>query len=85
MALYTNEQLDYERSIGLELSDAENEAYNDDGSRDESHFETNQWSKEQFDEFLSSKSWSERVKNEHRAELKGFISFSNYGTISYER
>ena len=32
MALYTNEQLDYERSIGLELSDAENEAYNDEVS-----------------------------------------------------
>lgn len=85
MGLYSKEQLDYERSIGLQLSDAENEAYNNDGSRNESHFDSNFWTKEQFENYLSTKSWSEEIKNQHRKEFKGFISFSDYGTIFYEQ
>jgi len=84
MALYTQGQLNYERSIGLEFTDAENECYNDDGSRDESKFDSNNWSKEEFENWLSAKSWSDRVKNMHRGEFKGFIRISDSG-ISYER
>jgi hypothetical protein len=83
--LYTKEELAYERSIGLELSDKENEAYNNDGTRNEEHFDTKIWTNTQFENFLNSKSWSEDIKNGHRKEFKGTITitFTSFGTIQY--
>jgi len=68
MGLYSKEQLDYERSIGLQMTDEENENfYNNDEAN------TFNWTNQQFEEFLNTKNWREDVKNNHRNEFKGKI------------
>ena len=83
MALYTKEQLSYERSIGLQLSDAENEGYNSDSTVNYSRAGIFNWTNQEFESWLSTKHWDERVKNMHRGEFKGLIILSETG-ISYE-
>lgn len=82
MALYTQDELDYERSIGLELTDSENQAYNSDGTIDDDYYNWQYWSKEQFEQWLSTKTWSQDIKDVHRSEFKGKISICQDG-ISY--
>lgn len=82
MALYTPEQLDYERSNGLELTDSENEAYNSDGTINDDYYNWQTWTKEEFENWLSTKRWDQYIKNHHRSCFKGRISICQDG-ISY--
>ena len=79
MALYTKEELAYERSIGLSLSDYENENFYNPSPTEQ----VLNWTKDQFEDYLATKGWSEEIKNNHRYQFKGTIIFDN-GTISYE-
>lgn len=78
MALYSKEQLAYERSIGLEMSDYDNEHFYDTNPN------LQEWSKERFENWLATKQWSDAVKDEHRGMFKGYISFDGRGAFSYE-
>jgi len=84
MSLYTKEQLNYERSRGLIMSDKENESWYDDDN-DEINTKTNieTWSDKEFELWLNTKNWSEEIKNVHRQNFKGVIGFTSYGTIKY--
>lgn len=73
MALYTKEQLQQERSNGLILSDYDNET--EFGELDGNYFE--EWSNEQFENYLSTKKWDESIKNVHRNEFKGRIKITS--------
>jgi hypothetical protein len=77
-ALYSKKQLAYERSIGLVLSDYDNENFYNDNDNSTTH----NWTKDQFEEWLSSKSWLESVKQHHREQFKGSITIGA-GGISY--
>lgn len=76
-ALYTTEQLAHERSIGLELSDYDNENFYNPNSGN-----TYEWTTEQFEAYLSTREWSEENKAKHRGLFNGKITFDN-GAISY--
>jgi len=76
-ALYSPQQLAYERSIGLELSDeANNNFYKSD--------DTQNWTNEQFEAWLATKTWPEETKEKHRGLFEGQISFDGNGDFSYE-
>lgn len=76
MALYTKEQLKIERSRGLQMSDEENESYG-------SCLGKTEWTTQQFEEWLSTKQWSEKTKEYHRSIFKGVIYFSGNGDFTY--
>lgn len=78
-ALYSKEQLAYERSKGLVLSDYDNEHFYDD-DREETLYN---WTQEQFESWLSTKNWSDSNKDNHRKEFKGKIVFYEGGGFSY--
>lgn len=77
-ALYTNEQLNAERSKGLELTDYENENF-----YAPSNSKTYNWSKEEFESYLSTREWAEHIKENHRNKFTGTITFED-GKISYD-
>lgn len=79
-ALYNQKELEYNRSIGLELSDEENENF----YRPNPNAQGFNWTKEQFEAWLSTKQWSEESKNRHRSLFKGYIEFDGNGAFSYE-
>lgn len=72
MPLYTKKQLQVERSKGLVLSDKENKHWNDTGSSVE-------WTNEEFEKWLNTKSWDKDVKDHHRERFKGTIIFTTTG------
>ena len=78
MPLYTKEQLAHERSLGLVLSDYDNEHFYDENSHSQ------QWSDEQFESWLATKDWADTVKDHHRGLFNGVISFDRNGAFSYE-
>ena len=83
MALYTKEQLKKERSIGLKLTDAENENYNADGTVNTEKDITYNWTNEDFENWLSTRKWDNETKNYHRSLFKGVITFDNLGGFEY--
>lgn len=77
MAFFTKEQLEIERSIGLQLTDYENE------NESFGHYgEVYEWSKPEFENYLSTKAWTEPVKEHHREMFKGKIKIGEC-SISY--
>ncbi len=76
-SLYNKEQLAYERSIGLELTDEQNENFYAPASGQTCH-----WTKAQYEKYLATREWSDETKNKHRNLFKGTITFDN-GAISY--
>ena len=91
MALYTQKQLNYERSIGLQMTNAENQEciklcnenlqgrYSDflKGPRRE------EWSEETHEKWLKNTLWSTWVIEEERKKFKGFVYIDDFGRISY--
>lgn len=76
-ALYTKEQLAYERSIGLDLSDEANENFYAPG-------DTRRWYREEFEAFMASKpNWAETTKEEHRKLFTGTVCFYPNGNFEH--
>lgn len=71
-ALYSKQQLQRERSIGLQMSDRENENYFKPIDGDTYH-----WSAQEFENWLATKQWSEESKNSHREQFEGVITFED--------
>jgi hypothetical protein len=78
MGYYTPEQLAHEQSLGLSWTKEDNER-----AREENEEKTLNWTNEQFEKWLSKKGWNEKVKNHHRSEFKGEITFDSDGDFSY--
>lgn len=78
--LYNRKEFSYNRSMGLSISNKENRDFfkpND----DDGYFMY--WTNEQFEEWLTTKLWSEENKEIHRRQFAGAIRICN-GTIEYD-
>lgn len=94
MALYTKEQLNYERSIGLQMTDAENDEsieINGDENLPNRYagflnkISSEQWSNERHEKWLKNTLWPKWTQDEHRKKFKGIVYIDPFGTISYEK
>jgi len=78
MSCYSKSELNYHRSIGLKMTNKENRSFSNIGS--DRFIE----SKEEFEEWLSGKTWSDESKDYHRKEFSKSegIRFDN-GSFEY--
>lgn len=79
MAIFSKEELKRERLKGLVLSDEDNES--DAFITPSANLQN--WTNEQFEVYLATRTWSEKNKDIHRNLFKGQICIEN-GTIAYD-
>jgi len=77
MAWYTQKELEQHRRTGLQLTNEqnENESFELQGNIQE-------WTNDEFENYLSTKTWDNNIKNSHRRAFNGKIVIAD-GRISY--
>lgn len=94
MALYTKEELNYERSIGLQMTDAENEECIEITGEENlprrysaflNQIRREEWTEERHEQWLEKRMCPKWIADDCRKKFKGFVYIDWLGNIGYEK